>query len=240
MNYIWSKDGFSLEYSNPRMIAFPGREGNMKDMKDVMYFYYTLTVKFNGEVVQVFNSYDEHKVEDVSPAIEQLINADMNKSLLVYEKKNEHNERRELYNRIVLDSYCNLEYFFIIDRTQYQFRDAHKHKGINSLEEIPLTIRDYYSIQIGEGASNKEGYSDREDYGKIVYIKNIEEKELLELKKMTEDFVEYAINLNNEYDKNILHECEECEKKFPYLENRKYKNHLEIITCPHCGHAEIN
>lgn len=240
MSYIWNKDGFSLEYSNPRMTAFPGREGNMKDIKDVMYFYYTLTVKINGEVVQVFDSYDEHKVEDVSLAIEELMNVDMNKSLLLYERKNEHNEHREFYNRVVLDSYYDLEYFFILERTQYQSRDTHKHKGISSLEEIPLTINDYYSIQIGEGASNKEGYSVKEDYGKIVYIKNIEEKELLELKQMTEDFVKYAINLNNEYDKNMLYECEKCEKEFPYLENREYEKLTEKITCPHCGHVEID
>lgn len=240
MSYIWSKDGFSLEYSNPRMTAFPGREGNMKDINDVMYFYYTLTVRIDGEVAQVFESYDEHKVEDVSPAIEQLMNEDMNKSLLLYERKNEHNERREFYNRVVLDSYYDLEYFFIIDRTQYQFRDTHKHKGIKSLEEIPLTINDYYSIQIGEGAPNRKGCSNREDYGKSVYIKNIKEKELLELKKMTEDFVRYAIELNNEYDRKALYECEDCQKEFLHLENSKYENHSEIITCPHCGHIEID
>lgn len=230
MSFIWKKDGFSLEYSNPKLTAFPEQDKAIQSIDDALYFYYTLTVRIDEDIVCKFDSYDEHKVDALPISITKLINTDMNKGLLLYEENQEH---RELYNRIDLDSYYDLEYFFTLERFQYQFKDRSKHPGVNSIEDIPFTVNDLYSIHIGEGEPNKKGYSTREDYGKSVYIKNIHEHELLELKKVAENFIQYAIDKANENTHSV---CDDCGEKFIIADNTTEHEDFKILKCPVCGH----
>lgn len=237
MKFIWEYLGFSLEYSNPRITPFHLLEGKVKDMNDVMYFYYTLTVRINGEIVAKYDSYDEHKVENVPSAIDYIVKKNMENELLEYERKTDEFEKYNYYTRVSLDSYYGVEYFFILERFQSKFRRYNKSSEFNNIEEVPFNIADEYSITVGEGEPRR-GCSIREHYGKSFYIKNIPENEILRLKKIAESFVQYAIEEDNKIYKDMQYECEKCAKNFNYLKNSTDDGQTRFIKCPHCGYIE--
>ena len=237
MNFIWENKEFSLEYSNPRITPFHLLEGKVKDMKDVMYFYYTLTVRINGEIVAKYDSYDEHKVEDVPYAIDFILKKDMENELLEYERRTDEFEKYNYYSRLSLDSYYGVEYFFILERFQSKFRRYNKSDEYANIKEVPFDVTDTYSITVGEGEPRK-GYSAKEHYGKSFYVKNITEDAILGLKKITESFVQYAIDEDNRIYKNMQYECEKCAKSFEYLKNSSDDGETRFIKCPYCGYIE--
>lgn len=53
MKFVWQKDGYKLEYSNPSIVSTNKKEGVIHDIDDVSSFTYDLSIIHNGSLIQI-------------------------------------------------------------------------------------------------------------------------------------------------------------------------------------------
>ena len=183
------KDEVKISYGNGRITSFSndGNEIAIKNMSEAMYFYYDIIVLFGNKEVFRADAYDFPKVQDLHLDIDYMIDFDMNKAYLIENTEENGFHRIIKYNQIRVED-MDVEYFYKIERYDYSVKQ--------SGEDMPKLWTEYI-ITIGIGERNKEGFSNRENYGKSIYVSNLSKEDLLRLKKTTLDFCEESIKIHN-------------------------------------------
>ena len=227
---IWKKDTLSIIYKNP--IITPYREDLLASMDDVMYFYYDINILDEDKVLFSSRTHDFPKVQDLPGCIDEILNMEEENMFLYEDYKHDGFHRKMLYNFTVLEDLydMNMEYFYKIERSITYVKQRHE-EDFKRYEEFTLTI--------GQNIPNKEGYSNGEDFGKSVYIKYLTREDMLNIKKIAENFCKYAIEDYNEYLKRYKIKCPKCEVHQLYLESllpQSSDSHYEEFICTQCGY----
>lgn len=224
-------DGLIVEYSNPRIQPF--NEGYFDNIteKDIMYFYYDLNIylydkiDMKGNVILAkkrtllsTNAYDFPKVQYVPETIDYLINEPC--TLVLEDYKSNEFHRVQKYNQIELRD-IGEEYFYRFERNDYYVTQDENNE--------PFEHTTYYSIFIGKGHKRKE-------YGNMVYIDNLSKEQLLQFKKVAQDFLKSAIEEENFRITEQKLKCPNCEKIFKAQGNNIHDEYNDwIFKCPNCN-----
>ena len=225
----WKKDKLHITYRNPYIT--PHSVNLLTSMKDVMYFYYDIDILDGKKTLFSASACDFPKVQNLSCYIDHILDME-EKNMFVYENYEYHGfHRKKLYNFIVLDDSFNMdmEYFYKIERTitYIKQRDENEFKRY---EEFTLTI--------GQNASNKKGYSNGENFGQSVFIKYLTREDMLNIKKVAEDFCKCAIDDYNEELKKYKIKCPKCKEHQLYLECLLPSDEIfgREFKCTKCGY----
>lgn len=225
----WKKDTLHITYSNPCIT--PYREDLLTSMDNVMYFYYNINILDEDKILFSSRTHDFPKVQDLPAYIDHILNMEEKDMFLYEDYKDGGFHRKRLYNFIELDDSFNMdiEYFYKIER-HITYVKQRGDKEFKRYEEFTLTI--------GQNASNKEGYSNGEDFGQSVYIKYLTREDMLDIKNTAEDFCKYAIDDYNEHLKKYKIKCPKCEAHQLYLDCLLPSNddYYEEFRCTKCGH----
>lgn len=231
-------DGLIIEYSDPSIQAF--HEGYFEPItkKDILYFYYTVQIyRYNElditgddlilaekELIFEERTHDFPKVDSVPGIIDYIVNEPCTLKLKDYEDNGYH--QIQYYNQVDLMDYANCEYWYKIERydTKVKQRSSNEYRDFK-----------YYTLTIGNGFGNM-GYSNKKDNGAAIYLSELKEKDLLEFKKVCEEFMESAIETYNESVKNTKLKCPHCNKYFNLCgTNIKDERNDYIYKCSHCS-----
>jgi len=184
------KDEVKITYGNGRIQSHTGDDGierNITTMNESMYFYYDINVLFGNKVVFEADAYDFPKVQYLAEYIDYMINFNMDKAYLMEDFEDKGFHRNTKYAQIKLED-MNVEYFYKIERYDTIVKQRH--------EDLPKSWSKYM-LTIGVGERDKEGNSSRTNYGKCVYIDNLDKEDLMRLKNTTLAFCEESIRIHN-------------------------------------------
>ncbi|WPS85273.1 hypothetical protein SMD22_01210 (plasmid) [Brevibacillus halotolerans] len=190
----WKKGELYVSYGNPSITSFydgGGNESKVESMSEVMYFYYDITVVYRDKVLLEMNTHDFPKVQNLPGCIEHIMDFDMNKAYILEDIEKNGYQRKVRYHQILLEdsSGWDIEYFYKIERYDYSVKQRNEDIAKEWIE---------YILTIGEmEVCKKNGGVNREDFGKVVMIKNITPSELMCLKETVIRFCQEAIQLHN-------------------------------------------
>lgn len=227
-------DNLTIEYSKPSITPF--REGYIKSVDEIMYYYYSINIFLdeededgNGNKVvkrrNIFSSdaYDFPKVQNLAPAIDYIVKEDC--PIVLEDYRNDGFHRLIKYNQLELDD-MNVEYFYRIERYDYSVKQSCE-------EEYKHWTK--YKVTISEGFLNS-GWSDKKCYGSSIYLDNLNKEELLQLRDVANDFVQYSIDEYNRETSETTTLCPECKKRitiYDYISGER--NYENLYKCPHCN-----
>lgn len=228
---LWKKGHLSIVYKNPNITPF--RMDFIESIEDVMYFYYDIEIMDGKTVLFSERAHDFPKVPNLYEYIDYILEL-KEEDMFVYEDYKYYDfHRKKLYSFTELeDSFgMNAEYFYKIEKiiTYVKQMDSKEYKRDEE-----------YTLSIGRHAYNKEGYSNGEDFGQSVFIKYLTRDDLLNLRKVAEEFCDKAVKDYNEGLKEFKIKCPKCEKHQLYL-NALVKNKEEDdprdcrLKCVKCG-----
>lgn len=190
----WTKGNLHITYGCPSISPYynlDGTDREVKGMDDVMYFYYNIDILNTNKVMISMRTHDFPKVQNLPVYIDEIMNYDMDKSYMLEEYKDGGFHRQVKYAQTVLEDSFGLdfEYFYKIERYDYAVKQSNETVYKKWAE---------YTLTIGEMEEQKKSIGDnREDFGKVVMIKNITPEELISLKNTALDFCEEAIGTYN-------------------------------------------
>jgi len=179
--FKWKKDKTTITFKNPD-ITFK------KDSNEIRHFYYDVILKCH-HVEKHFRVNDFPKVIYLEEAIDYLLNLDKdNEMFLIDNLKADDFERKTYYQQKLLSDGFGIDYFMKFERYDYEVVEN---------EDDKKKTWSKYNLLIGETINQ---YDD--DTSDCFYIKNIEESEMLKLKSIASEFIQFAIksNLNNEME----------------------------------------
>ena len=223
-------DGLIIRFKDPSIQPFGNDFEQVKTMKDVMHYYYTIEidclneVDSEGDIVLAekktlfkADAYDFPKVQNVPAYINYIIEEPCNLVLEDFKKDEFH--RIIKYNQVKLED-MNVEYWYKFERYDYSVKQSGTDKYNNWTE---------YTVTIGQG-NRVAGYSSRKEYGNAVYIDKMTEKDLLDFKQVVEDFILYSIDEHNSNINKVTTICPNCRERINivkgYVKNDKYKCYL--------------
>ena len=196
MKFVWKNNQYKIEFSNIHAMGYGDKE--IKEIKDIVYFYYTLTVKEKRK--NIGNNRKKYKkvikvdVDDfygilqLKEILEKIINLDLTVMKNVrrdtdVEEKNENN--------------CKIPfkyYQYKIDNNDFFYQDYYnitKNTLIEECDDGFCDTQSWFDVFIGGSSEINGGFNMTG-----VYMLRISEKELRELLKMVENIVEYALSKN--------------------------------------------
>lgn len=201
----WKKGNLYISYGRPSIQAHHDTVP-VGSMKDVMYFYYDLSIMQGNKPLLEMSTYDFPKVQNLHLYIDEIMNMDMEKAYLLEDYERDGFIRKVRYAQNILgDSFgFDIEYFYKIERYDYEVKQRDK--------TVPKKWTEYV-LTIGNMEVSKEyGGDNREDYGKCIMIKNIKPEELVRLKEISNMFCEEAIRDYNKFTYPMVKRyAEECE-----------------------------
>lgn len=177
--FKWKKDKTTIVFKNPDIVF-------KKNSNEVLYFYYDVILKCY-HVEKHFRVNDFPKVIYLEEAIDYLLNLDKyNDMFLIDDFKADGFERKTYYQQKLLSDGFGIDYFMKFERYDYE---------VSENECKAKKTWSKYNLLIGETINQ---YDDATS--DCFYIKNIEETEMLKLKSIASEFIQFAIksNLNNE------------------------------------------
>lgn len=185
----WNKGNLYISFGRPSITPFydGDNERKLKDMNDVMYFYYDIDILQDKKVLFKTSAYDFPKVLDLPFYIDEIMNFNMENAYLLENFKEDDFFRKVKYHQIVLeDSFgFDVEYFYKIERYDYSVKQPH--------EDVAKEWSEYI-MTIGKMKACKTyGGSNREEYGDCVMIKYLTPDDLFRLKQTALDFCDVAI-----------------------------------------------
>lgn len=190
----WKKGNLYISFGNPSITPFYDddvQEKMVKDMSDVMYFYYDISILQDTKTLLSAEAYDFPKVQNLPRYIDHIMNFDMDNAWLLENIEDNGFQRKIKYAQIILeDSFgFDIEYFYKIERYDYSVKQR--------TEDTPKEWTEYV-LTIGQmERSKKYGGSNREDYGKCIMIKYLTPQDLINLKNTAIQFCEEAIRFHN-------------------------------------------
>lgn len=225
----WKKDSLYITYGSPSITPF--REVELSSMKDVMYFYYDISILDGKKTIFESSTYEFPKVQNLPAYIDYILNM-KEEDMYLYENLEDGDfKRKKLYSFVELNDSFNfdMEYFYKIERNITYVKQSHQ-SDFKRYEEYTLTI--------GQNEKNKEGYDNGENFGKSIFIKYLKKEDLERLSKTAQDFCNVAIQEYNKELKNRKIKCPNCSKSLSYLDSlveidddRNYK-----FKCPLCNY----
>lgn len=222
----WNKDSFKLKYSNSSITSFRNRL--IKNMDEVMYFYYDIEVLDGENVLFKESVYDCPKVNDLPDYIDFLIDKEESKMFVYEEYERDGFYRKKLYDFVTLED-MDVEYFYKIERIITYIKQRYD-SDIKRYEEFILTI--------GKHAPNKKGFDNGEDFGQSVFIKYLSKEDILSLKYTAIEFCKMAIDNYNNNLKEYKIKCPKCNKHQLYLESLVSEDDSREVEfkCSSCGY----
>lgn len=189
----WKRDPLLISFSNPVITSFSDTDDNVKSVDDIMYFYYDLHILKGKKVLHKFSAYDFPKVLDLPKCIQHILEFDMDKAYVLSEEMDEDMGYyfKEQYAQAILSDMFEQEYFYKIERHDYQ-RSQENIEGIVEQKEWTR-----YTLTIGQIERDSKSYSSS-DFSKCIVLHDLTSEELSDLKKTAEQFVEQAIREHNE------------------------------------------
>ena len=184
----WKKGDVYLSFGNPQVTPF-SFTGKMKDMSNMLYFYYDVTVLRGTKTLFSHSVHDFPKVQDLPFAIEQLLALDPKSGLCVDDYQEGGYIRKIFHNRVLLDDHFEREYYYLLERQDIFHRQD---------EKMDIEHTTNYSLTIG-----LRKYLDRKDstldlvIDQPVGLHYLNEEDLLRLSRIASSFCEKAIYLHN-------------------------------------------
>lgn len=188
----WKKGNLYISFGSPSITAY--HDGQViKDMSNVMYFYYDIHILQEKKTMFHQQAYDFPKVQNLHLYIDEIMNFDMSKAYLLEDYKRDGFERKIRYHQVILDDsfHFDIEYFYKIERYDYSVKQSQENEP-KCWTEYVLTI----------GAMEKcrtYGGDNREEYGRSITIKYLTPDDLLRLKNTANAFCEEAVRLYNKF-----------------------------------------
>mgnify|MGYP001661987132 CR=1 FL=1 len=179
--FKWKKDKTTITFKNPEIVFH-------EKSNEILYFYYDVILKCH-EVEKRFRVNDFPKVSYVAEIVDSIISLDKNTEMsLIDNFKSDKFERKIYYNQKLLADGFNIDYFMKFERYEYE---------ISENNDCNKRTWSEYTLLIGQTVNP---YDD--DTSDCLYIKGLDESDLLKLKSTTEEFVKFALkyNLNHKID----------------------------------------
>lgn len=185
-----------MELSQGRMQYFDEAEP-AKSIKDVLYFYYDLTIKVGRRKLEL-SAYDFPKVHYLKEFIEDMILHDTQNKGYLLEDYQEHGFVRKIrYHQSEFDDTFSIEHFFRLEKYCYEVKQS---------DEDEPSFWTNYKLTIGEIGNRKNAQSCM-----AWHIELLSEDDLRELGKVANDFVQYSMEQGNIHAEEWKREKEEEE-----------------------------
>lgn len=194
--FIWKKGSTTIEFKEPCITFFNetyGKDFKEKTKDTIMYFYYDVVMK-NKQRKKTFSTHDFPKVQNIGAYVDHIVNLDMEKEGLILEDYKHGGFHRKIrYNQITLEDSFSffMEYFIRFEKYYYEVKQS-------SENEYKKWV--VYKMIMG----NPMNPNGDDDCGDCFYFNYLEEADLLSLKDIANKFVDYAVKVQNEYNKNYL------------------------------------
>lgn len=225
----WRKKDLYITYGNPSITPFT--EVEISSMKDVMYFYYDVSILDGKKTIFETSVYEFPKVQNLPAYIDYILNM-KEEDMYLYENLEDGDfKRKKLYSFVELnDSFnFNMEYFYKIEKHITYVKQSNQEE-FKRYEEYILTI--------GQHEKNKEGYDNGEDFGKSVFIKYLTKEDLERLSKTAQEFCKVSIEDYNKELKERKIKCPKCNEVQSYLTslvNVDDETHDYNFKCSSCN-----
>lgn len=185
----WRKENLRISYSNPIITPY-NENDDVSSMKDVMYFYYNMTILHGKKTWFEFSTHDFPKVQELPFYIDEITSFNMDKAYLLEDYYYGDFLRQIRYHQVILeDSFqFGMEYTYKIERYDYRVVQS---------SETPAENWSEYVLTIGQmERSLKYGGMDRESYGKTLTIKDLTTEDMIRLKETAQAFCEETLLLH--------------------------------------------
>jgi hypothetical protein len=198
--FIWKIGGASIEFSNGSMQYF-NEYLPAKDYKDVCYFYYDLTIKMDKRS-QTFRTHDFPKVQYLKDYCEHIIKHNTKENGYLLDDCSHGGFFRKIsYHQTELLDWSLREYFMRIEKYHYEVKQQNEDTSQESI---------FYRLTVGE-IPYKCNSKKEEAACMALYIHDLQEKDLVNLYTMGEEFIEETIQRNNHYLAEYLTSQEHAE-----------------------------
>lgn len=188
----WRKGDLLISYGSPVITTFGDEEEMIESMRDVIYFYYDITILHGKKTIFSACTHDFPKVQNLPAIIDHILTIDMTKAYALERTVDGGFIRNVDYAQIVLEDAFGMdnEYYYKIERYDYSVKQED--------EESPKKWSEY-TLTIGRALLGRDdGGVFREDFGDAIVIKYLTAEELMALKSTAEAFCEAAIRDYNE------------------------------------------
>lgn len=169
----------SIQFSKGEMVFFE-EDTKEKGLDDVLYFYYTVTVRL-GEKKLEFTVSDFPKAQYLNAAIQEIVSHETWEKGYPLEDFEKGQGRKIRYHQLELEDTFWMEYFVRLEKYCY---------GTDS--EEPDSYHTDFKMTIGELS-----VGDTTETGIVAFFNQISEEELLRLGKVAEDFCNHTLSKTN-------------------------------------------
>ncbi|MGO1136476.1 hypothetical protein ACTOS9_13010 [Bacillus subtilis] len=188
----WRKGDLLISYGNPIITTFGADDEKIESMRDVIYFYYDITILHGKKTIFSASTHDFPKVPSLPAFLEHILTFDMTKGYALERTEDGGFVRNVDYAQLVLEDAFGMdnEYYYKIERYDYSVKQED--------EESPKKWSEY-TLTIGRALLGRDDDGVfREDFGEAIVIKYLTAEELMALKSTAEAFCEAAIRDYNE------------------------------------------
>ncbi|ARV43482.1 hypothetical protein BCV50_00030 [Bacillus subtilis] len=194
----WRKGDLLISYGSPVITTFGDDDEKIESMRDVIYFYYDITILHGKKTIFSASTHDFPKVQNLPAIIDHILTFDRAKAYALERTVDGGFIRDVDYAQIVLEDAFGMgnEYYYKIERYDYSVKQED--------EESPKKWSEY-TLTIGRALLGRDDDGVfREDFGEAIVIKYLTAEELMALKNTAEAFCDVAIWDYNEGIKEAL------------------------------------